>query len=119
MHVDEPRRDHQPRNVYNLGGGSITSRCQKSDPPSSHAINHPHIPPHQRSPGPVSHQPPTQHQRQTTHRRLAGSTPLRATTSSMLSAARSTWNRTTSPSDTSNPNTGGIGRLLYWNGEEK
>lgn len=115
MRVDESRRDHQARDVQNLVGLSESVRRQQPDL----IADNPHIERRQRRPGPVRDQTPTQNKRETPHRSPAGSTPLRATSSSMLSAARNTWNRTTSPSDTSNPNTGGIGRLLYWNGEEK
>jgi hypothetical protein len=119
MRIDESRRYHQPRDVHDLvslGYGTSTStRRQHPDA----AADNPHIKQGQRSPAPIRDRPTPQQERETAHRSPAGSTPLRATSSSILSAARSTWNRTTSPSDTSNPNTGGIGRLLYWNGEEK
>lgn len=115
MRVDEPRSDHQARHIHNLIGLNHRATRQHPDP----AAHNTHVTGSQRRPGPVRNQPPAQNQREAAHRSSAGSTPLRATSSSMLSAARNTWNRTTSPSDTSNPNTGGVGRLLYWNGEEK
>ena len=115
MRIDEPRRDHQARDVQDLVGLSDGAGRQHPDA----APDDSHIKRRQRRPGPVRDQAPAQNKREAAHRSPAGSTPLRATSSSMLSAARNTWKRTTSPSDTSNPNTGGIGRLLYWNGEEK
>ncbi|MEZ0109179.1 hypothetical protein ABH920_003189 [Catenulispora sp. EB89] len=115
MRVDESRRDYQARDIHNLVGLSDAARRQHPDA----APENPDIKRRQRRTGPIRHQTPAQNKREPAHRSPAGSTPLRATSSSILSAARNTWNRTTSPSDTSNPNTGGIGRLLYWNGEEK
>ncbi len=115
MRVDEPWRDYQARDVQNLISLSDGARCQQPDP----IADDPDVERDQRRPDPVRNPTPAQNNRAATHRSPAGSTPLRATSSSMLSAARNTWKRTTSPSDTSNPNTGGIGRLLYWNGEEK